>query len=125
MSTIKADTLVASDGTSPATLTKQSAAKAWVHYNSSMSADDSFGISSIGDTAAGRADINFTSAFSNAHYTAVTGASNGAASSTTYNLDPNSFTTADVELRGKASGGGTVNLTDLSENTAAFHGDLA
>ena len=100
-------------------------AAAWVHYNSSMSAEDSFGISSIGDTAAGRADINFTSAFSNAHYTAVTGASNGAASSTTYNLDPNSFTTADVELRGKASGGGTVNLTDLSENTAAFHGDLA
>jgi hypothetical protein len=29
MSTIKADTIVASDGTSPVTLTKQSAAKAW------------------------------------------------------------------------------------------------
>jgi hypothetical protein len=31
MSTIKADTIVASDGTSPVTLTKQSAAKAWVN----------------------------------------------------------------------------------------------
>jgi len=90
-----------------------------------MSADDSFGISSIGDSGAGLADINFTSSFSNAHYTAVTGASNGAASATTYNLDPNSFTTSDVELRGKANGSGTVNLVDLSENTAAFNGDLA
>ena len=125
MSEIRVTTISDTAGTGPVTLTKQYAAKAWVHYNSSMSADDSFGISSIGDTATGRADINFTSAFSNAHYTAVTGASNGAASSTTYNLDPNSFTTGDVELRGKANGSGTVNLTDLSDNTAAFHGDLA
>jgi hypothetical protein len=42
MSTLKADTIVAADGSSPVTLTKQSAAKVWVFYNSSQAIQDSF-----------------------------------------------------------------------------------
>ena len=52
MSTLKADTLVASDGTSPVTLTKQHAAKAWVYFDtlvdsSSPVARGSFNVSSL------------------------------------------------------------------------------
>ena len=62
MSTIKADTLVASDGTSPATLTKQSAAKVWCHWTETTTTaiNGSFSVSSIADEATGQTGINFT-----------------------------------------------------------------
>ena len=64
MSTLKADTIVATDGSSPVTLTKQSAAKAFsdARYVSGTPQDDkSFNISSLGDFASGKIDHNFTS----------------------------------------------------------------
>jgi len=71
MSTLKADTLVALDGTSPVTLTKQSAAKAWfrVFYSGGVPTErDSFNVASYTDTATGRTTVNYSNAMSNANY---------------------------------------------------------
>ena len=53
MSTLKVDTLVAADGSSPATLTKQSAPKLWANFEQvgTHSIPNSFNISSITDNA--------------------------------------------------------------------------
>ena len=67
MSTLKADTIVATDGSSPVTLTKQSAAKAWLTFDGggTISTYDSFGISSIADVNTGKYRYNLSSAMSN------------------------------------------------------------
>ena len=51
MSTLKADTIVASDGSNPVTLTKQQAAKLWatLDTDSTVVLFDSFNVSSISD----------------------------------------------------------------------------
>jgi len=75
MSTLKADTIVASDGTSPVTLTKQSAAKAFSYatYSSGTPQDiNSFNISSLGDHSTGIIDHNFTNSMSNANHSCGT-----------------------------------------------------
>ena len=64
MSTLKADTIVAADGTSPVTLTKQSAAKAWMYYKQNTpTISDSFNTSSATDTATGNYLQNYTNSF--------------------------------------------------------------
>jgi hypothetical protein len=65
MSTLKADTIVASDGTSPVTLTKQEAAKAY--SNNDMTVPDirkSLNVSSIADNGTGQSTTSLTSALS-------------------------------------------------------------
>ena len=66
MSTLKADTIVAADGSSPATLTKQQAAKAWVYYDnlSSNVTRGSFSISSVADNGTGDATVTLSNAMS-------------------------------------------------------------
>lgn len=67
------DTIAASDGTSPATLTKQSAAKAWNRISISggtPSSDDSLNSSSVTDNAVGNYQTNLTSNMSNTNYLA-------------------------------------------------------
>ena len=67
MSTLKADTIVASDGSSPVTLTKQQAAKHWVNYDAvATTTDGSFNQSSLTDVATGDFYSTFTNAFSSA-----------------------------------------------------------
>lgn len=68
MSTIKADTIVASDGTSPVTLTKQSAAKAWVYFDnlSTNVTRGSFSISSNTDNGTGDATVTLSNAMTDA-----------------------------------------------------------
>jgi hypothetical protein len=76
MSTIKVDTLVANDGTSPVTLTKQQAAKVWTTFNgqsATITTTDSFNESSLTDTGTGRYAVNFTNNMGNTGY-AITGA---------------------------------------------------
>ena len=64
MSTLKADTIVAADGSSPVTLTKQSAAKSWCHIDGEgtpvISGSGSFNVSSLGDLGTGIVSANFT-----------------------------------------------------------------
>ena len=77
MSTLKADTIVAADGSSPVTLTKQSAAKAWVNFNGTgtIAARDSYNLSSLTDSGTGLYVVNHTSSMSDANYSAVSGGS--------------------------------------------------
>ena len=72
MSELRADTITASDGTSPVTLTKQSAAKAWVSFNGSgtIAARGSLNLSSLTDNAAGDYTINYSNSMSDGNYAA-------------------------------------------------------
>ena len=69
MSTLKADT-IQSTGGGAATLTKQSAAKAWVNFNGTgtIASRDSTGISSLSDNGTGDYSVNFSNAFNSANY---------------------------------------------------------
>jgi len=75
MSELRADTITGSDGSSPVTLTKQSAAKAWLSMDSSGGSTTtffgSFNTSSVTDTAVGKYDQNFTNSFTGATYSGV------------------------------------------------------
>jgi len=70
MSTLKADTIVASDGSSPVALTKQSAAKAFsvINLNSGNTIRKSLNLASITDIGTGTVESNFTNAFSDNDY---------------------------------------------------------
>ena len=77
MSELRADTITASDGTSPVTLTKQSAAKAWVSFNGTgtLSVFDSFNQSSTTDNGNGDYSLVVSNAMSNNDYsTSITAA---------------------------------------------------
>ena len=64
MSEVRADTITASNGTGPVTLTKQSAAKAWMYYKQNTPAiSDSFNTSSATDTGTGNYLQNYTNSF--------------------------------------------------------------
>ena len=70
MSVLKADT-IQSTGGGAATLTKQSAAKAWSNFDgdaSTVSLRDSFNVSSITDNTTGDYTTNLTNSMSNADF---------------------------------------------------------
>ena len=70
MSEIRANTISNAAGTGPVTLTKQSAAKAWVNFNGTgtIAARDSFNLSSLTDNGTGDYTINLTSAMADTNY---------------------------------------------------------
>ena len=75
MSTLKADTIQSTSG-GAATLTKQIAPKCYANSNAAgTTLNESFNISSLGDTATGKQAFNFTSAMSSANYSGA--ATNG------------------------------------------------
>ena len=91
MSTLKADTIVAADGTSPVTLTKQSAAKAWAAFNSTGTPAfrDSFNASTLTDNGTGDMTISYANSFSGAgDYTAGGQLCHTASTTTSYCLQP-------------------------------------
>ena len=128
MSTIKADTLVASDGTSPATLTGQSAAKAWVNWNGTgtVAIRDSFNVGSMTDNGTGDYTTNISSAMGNANYSyvALGGDTSGALSVRIENASNRTTTTIDL-LAYAGAGGGATNTLDMQDLNGVFHGDLA
>ena len=69
-SELRVTTLSNATGDGPATLTQQSAAKAWNHYHQvgTPASKDSFNISSIADTNTGLATHSFTNNMVNANY---------------------------------------------------------
>jgi hypothetical protein len=128
LSEIRVTTISDTAGTGPVTLTKQSAAKVWAHYdnNGTFATKDSFNTSSLTDTAAGRCTINFSSNMSDGNYASPTSGGNAGATGTIYNLNPQSQSSSNTELRGRAHGGSsTTGLADLDFNFVAIHGDLA
>ena len=70
MSELRADTITASDGTSPVTLTKQSAAKHWVNFNQTgtQASRDSFNFSSLVDNGTADTTVNVARNLSDANY---------------------------------------------------------
>jgi len=67
MSELRADTITASDGTSPVTLTKQEATKFWVTYNAvNETTEGSLNQSGLVDETTGRYHSTFTSVFGSA-----------------------------------------------------------
>ena len=80
MSTIKANTLLHSDGSTtnppaiPALDTRM--AKAWVVFNGTgtLAVIGSYGVSSVTDNAVGRYTVNFSTAFANTNYCATANA---------------------------------------------------
>ena len=71
MSELRTDTITGSDGTSPVTLTKQSAAKAWAHIASGgASLPDSLNFSSIDDDGTGEYGLNYVSVMGSVNYSA-------------------------------------------------------
>ena len=70
MSELRTDTITASDGTSPVTLTKQEAAKLRCRYNQATASLETgaFNASSISDDATGEFTVSTTSAMSDALY---------------------------------------------------------
>ena len=68
MSTLKADTIVASDGSSPATLTKQEASRFWASLDTvNPLIEGSLNASSYTDEATGQGTISKTNSFSSQH----------------------------------------------------------
>jgi hypothetical protein len=125
MSTLKADTIVASDGSSPVTLTKQSAAKAWVNFDGSASgatARDSFNNSSMTDNGTGNYDVNLSNAMSDTNQ--VTCVSNA------QQAPISSFRNVHIQSILETASLINVNNYDTAQrdipfNQMAVHGDLA
>jgi hypothetical protein len=126
LSELRANTISAANGTDPVTLTKQSAAKAWVNFDGSgtISINNSFGVASLVDNAVGENTTNFTSAFDSANYTgaALTKRQTSTAFPTIANIDGTVTASAIKIIHNKYDNGGRADC-DLMTHT--FHGDLA
>ena len=122
MSTIKADTIVASDGTSPVTLTKQSAAKAWVNFNGTgtVAIRNSINHSSVTDNGTGNYSPIITSAFSAADF-CITDSANRWAGCGIVQCGSSS----QVNLYTLDGNSGVGALTDSDTVGVSDHGDLA
>jgi hypothetical protein len=126
LSEIRANTISDAAGTGPVTLTKQSAAKAWVNFNQTApSVVDSFSVSSVTDVNAGVYTVNVSSTFANIGYSAsgtakgIAGVSLGRISE---DHDQTRTTSSMRSVTSKTSDGA---YTDFSSSSLTFHGDLA
>jgi len=119
MSTLKADTLVASDGSSPVTLTKQSACKVWSYFTMSGTASlfGSFNVSSLDDVSTGFSRINATNALTNSTDLSVQVSSNS------YHSIQNDTPTASAFRLGTYHS--TNSAIDAGRNYITAWGDLA
>jgi hypothetical protein len=125
MSTLKADT-IQSTGGGAATLTKQSAAKAWIHFTavSSHAIRGSFNVSTLTDVGTGDSQYNFTNNMTNDDYsTSATSSHNiGASEGFISYLTDDQSTSNTNDMR-------TVNASnstyDAQSVHSVVHGDLA
>ncbi len=128
MSTLKADT-IQSTGGGAATLTKQSAAKAWLSYaQSGPTVNDSFNQSSVTDFSVGRHNLNFTNSMTNKHYSvAGVGASTVVfCQRTTDNNATNASSASSCRVESLYfTGSSVVNYYDSKPTTMVVNGDLA
>jgi len=128
MSTLKADTIVAADGTSPVTLTKQSAAKIWTVFDCVAAVtDDSFGQSSLSDDGTGLFTSSFTNNMSSVSYTNGGSPASNTATTITLSIIPNYqdvITTSSVQLSISYSTSSSARY-DYPYAPNVIHGDLA
>ena len=126
MSTLKADTIQNTSG-GAVTLTKQSAAKAWVNFTTitTTSSNDSLNVSGLVDNGTGQTQVSFVNSMSAATYSGV-GITNG------YNGTGSGFLTSNAQcfILGRTTGlylheNYTNAYIDGALNDSAIHGDLA
>jgi len=132
MSELRADTITASDGTSPVTLTKQSAAKAWFEYTSitTTTMTNSFNCSAVTDNGTGDTLLSLTNNMSSSAY--VVNAAD-VSYNTAYNSSYGHVIESSQNSKEKTSSNFTVLYTqhsalgvlDHCENMGTVHGDLA
>ena len=127
MSEIRATTISNLAGTGPATLTKQSAAKAWVNFNGTgtVAIRDSFNVASLTDNGTGDYSLVLTSAMDSGDYavTATTCIESGESDVRVVSLNLNrAFNTTSFSLKTMYN---TSTASDRSQVHADAHGDLA
>jgi len=127
LSEIRATTISDAAGTGPITLTKQSAAKAWVNYDmrSTAAIQNSNNISSLTDQGTGDATLTFTASFNYNTYGvgAISGRQGGA--SNCFNRANDNATTPSASALRLIAVGDNGTAYDVQTNGAIFHGDLA
>ena len=130
MSEIRVTTISDAAGTGPVTLTKQSAAKAWLNFNGTgtIAARDSFNVASLVDNGSGNYSVNFSNSFSNANYSVTQAggyqAGSAAFSIVTYNHNSGALpTTSQYSLL--TDSGLSWGPSDLDYVLTNTHGDLA
>jgi hypothetical protein len=124
MSELRADTITGSDGTSPVTLTKQSAAKAFAQFAGDGTAqiNESFGMSSLSDTGAGLYVLTVSSAMSSSDYTVVLHGISDASYPAHVGSYDTSRTTTTFPVNSSNSGSAWADVSTLD---AVIFGDLA
>jgi hypothetical protein len=111
---------VTGEGNSTTTNLQQGLCKAWCFWDQSdQSADDSFNVGSITDSAIGQSALNLSNAMSNANYTGVGGQSG---STTIFNVVAGPNTTSATFVRMINSSGTD---TDTDNCQQVLQGDLA
>ena len=118
MSEIRVTTVSDTAGTGPVTLTKQSAAKVYAHFNGTGTVEirDSLNAASLVDNSTGHYDVNFSNAMGNTTYAVQTNDisyGNGWAESLT-------TTSYDTRRRNESAA-----YIDSSTIWGLVHGDLA
>jgi len=125
MSELRADTITASDGTSPVTLTKQSAAKTFLQCNlSGPTLEQSLNVSSVTDVQSARHEFNFSNSFAQRTYAAVCGGGGDTLNNTLANV----ATATPGKTTSKVTGDTQYQQNLVFEPTEcaiAIHGDLA
>lgn len=129
MSELRANTITHSDGTSPAALTKQSAAKAWANFDGTgtVATRATFNQTSLTDITTGRYDLSFVSNMSNANYSVATGGAYSAtvAGSAGYGAAAvNQLTTSQYQIQTGPYGSGPQ-PADIAVVMTCVSGDLS
>ena len=134
-SVLNVDTLVAANGTDPVTLTKQSAAKAWVTFGDTVSSGnpaiyESFNQSSLTDHGSGDQTLAFVNNMSTAKGYTVGGSFAHSADITdyVYSTQPkqdDSVTTSGARLVSVYAGATASGINDYDYVANTVHGDLA
>jgi hypothetical protein len=126
MSELRTDTITASDGTSPVTLTKQSAAKLWCHLdlNTENTIDGSLNVSSISDISTGKFSATTINAMSDINYTSAGNAWNGTSGNNGRTITPYEARTT-TTIYNSVLQTATYALEDCQDVDMVNHGDLA
>ena len=114
-------------GTGPVTLTKQSAAKAWINMDGTGTFDSntiraSFNVSGVTDNGTGDHSISFSSSFANANYAASMSSSAGALSNTDTMVNPYTWATGSTSIGTNNNAGSVVDRLYVN---LSINGDLA
>lgn len=122
-SVLNVDSIAAKDGTSPVALTKQHAAKVWVHFDATSgtpTVQDSFNEDSITDSGVGDFTINFINAMNNDDFSVSVGGGSSGASNRNASVD--GIATSSVSQLAYNNSNSQI---DMLFNFTIVHGDLA